>query len=131
MTLKDRNQDLTKQGCGRVVFQRDMNQIYSYTMECGYTCSNYLNQLSSLNAPHRKIDRLGIIADDIDNVKSVYYAGKTYFTIRSYENLGRCICISILDLFNKNPFSRIGNTSFKTIDGIKEGINEQLMKNAK
>lgn len=36
-----------------------------------------------------------------------------------------------MDIFNKNPYSRIGNTSFKTIEGIKESINEQLMKNAK
>lgn len=43
MTMKDRNEDLSKEGCGRVVFNRDLGQIYSYTMECGYTCSGYLN----------------------------------------------------------------------------------------
>ena len=43
MTLKDKNEDLTKEGCGRVVFNRILGQVYAYTVECGYTCSNYLN----------------------------------------------------------------------------------------
>lgn len=33
----------SKEGCGRVVFQNEFNQVYSYTMECGYTSSNGLN----------------------------------------------------------------------------------------
>lgn len=43
MTAKDRNDDLTKEGCGRVVFNKMFGQIYAYTMECGYTQSTYLN----------------------------------------------------------------------------------------
>lgn len=43
MTLKDKNENLTKEGCGRVVFQKEFNLTYSYTMECGYTASSYLN----------------------------------------------------------------------------------------
>ena len=104
-----------------MVFHKYLGQIYSYTMECGYTCSGMLNELAPLTNPHRKVDRLGVVHDDIDNIKSGYYcSGKqVYLTIRAYENLGRCILISILDLFNKNPYSRIPNSSLKSLDGIR------------
>jgi hypothetical protein len=51
--------------------------------------------------PHRKVDKLGVSFNDIDNIKSAYYnpEKKRYLSIRSYENLGRCAMISILDLF--------------------------------
>ena len=125
MSLKDKNEDLSKEGCGRVVFNRNLGQIYAYTVECGYTCSNYLNDLSPLTNAHRKYEKLGIIHDDLDNIKSSYYSNKKvcYFTIRSYHNLGKSILISILDLFEKNPYSRIANTIYKDIGGIKGVIN--------
>ena len=31
------------------------------------------------------------------------------FTIDAYENMGKTLLISILDLFEKNPYSRIPN----------------------
>jgi hypothetical protein len=125
MNMKDRNEEMTKEGCGRVVFNRILGQIYSYTMECGYTYSNYLNQLEPVSNMHRKHDKLGIITEDLDNIKGPYYSGKkiSFFTIRSYQNLGRCILISILDLFDKNPFSRIPNTQYKNKTGIKASIS--------
>ena len=43
MNAKDKNEDLTKEGCGRVVFNTKLQVLYAYTMECGYTCSNYIN----------------------------------------------------------------------------------------
>jgi hypothetical protein len=61
MAFKDRNEDFSKEGCGRVVFHRELNVIYSYTMECGYTISSYFNELSPLSNPHRKIEKLSVI----------------------------------------------------------------------
>lgn len=63
--------------------------------------SNYYNELNAVSNPHRKVEKQGIILDELDNIKSAYYSQekKKYLTIKSYENLGRCILISILDLF--------------------------------
>lgn len=99
-------------------------------MECGYTCSGSFNELAPLSNPHRKFDRLGVVHDEIDNVKSGYYCtGKqVYLSIRAYENLGRCILISILDLFGKNPYSRIPNSNLKNVDGVRSVIKEQINK---
>ncbi len=51
-------------------------------------------------------------------MKSAYYSTgnkSVYFTIESYEALGKAVCVSILDVFGLNPSSRIPNTVFKTI----------------
>lgn len=100
-----------------MVFHRQLNVIYSYTMECGYTISSYFNELSPLSNPHRKVDKLSIIHSDMDNVKSPCYSNdkKRYLTIRSYENLGKSILVSILDLFDLNPYSRLPNGPLKTL----------------
>ena len=81
---------------------------------------------------HRKFEKFGIIHDDLDNIKSHYYNRKVcYYTIKSYNNLGKSIAISILDLFEKNPYSRIPNSVYKDLNGLKSQIREQLNKNNK
>lgn len=86
-----------------------------------------------MSNPHRKYEKFGIIHDDLDNIKSCYYSNKKicYFTIKSYQNLGKSILVSILDLFEKNPYSRLPNTIFKDIGTLRNSINEQLNKGNK
>ena len=62
-----------------------------------------------------------IIYDELENLKSTYYSNKKtlYFTIKSYENLGKNILVSILDLFELNPASRVPHTSLKNLAGVK------------
>ena len=50
------------------------------------------------------------------------------FTIEAYENLGRALLISILDMFEKNPYSRIPNTSYKTNEEIRKEIGKNILK---
>ena len=71
--------------------------------------------------------------DEYDNIKSsVYMQGVPYFNPNIYENLGKSILISILDLFNKNPYSRIPNSNYGDIENIrKEVINHLLKSNDK
>ena len=69
-------------------------------MECGYTASVYLNEIAPIQNSHRKFDKHAILPDELENIKSNYYARKNmYFSIRSYENLGKNILVSVLDLF--------------------------------
>lgn len=67
--------------------------------------------------------KYGVLSDELENVKSPYYsAGKKnlYFSIESYEALGKAVAVSILDLFSLNPASRIPNTPFRNLDGIRK-----------
>lgn len=97
-------------------------------MECGYTSSSYFNDIGAVSNPHRKVDRLGLVADELDNIKSAYYASdrKKYLTIRAYENLGKCVAVSLLDLYSANQFSRLPNSSAKTLEELRSSIRESL-----
>jgi hypothetical protein len=45
MNAKDRNEDLTKEGCGRVVMHKLAKIIHSYSIECGIISPNKVNEL--------------------------------------------------------------------------------------
>lgn len=45
MNAKDKNEDLTKEGCGRVVMYKLAKIIHSYSVECGIISANKLNLL--------------------------------------------------------------------------------------
>ena len=42
MASKDRFESVSKEGCGRVNVYKINNIIHSYTLECGFHCSNYV-----------------------------------------------------------------------------------------
>jgi hypothetical protein len=54
MNTRDRNEDLTKEGCGRVIFYKNYGLIHSYTLECGFHSSNYVTPLAFASNVHRK-----------------------------------------------------------------------------
>ena len=45
MKAKDRNEDISKEGCARVVFYKELGIVHSYTLECGYHLNSYDNPL--------------------------------------------------------------------------------------
>ena len=54
MASKDRFESVSKEGCGRVNVYKINNIIHSYTLECGFHCSNYVQELS-LGVVHNKL----------------------------------------------------------------------------
>ena len=60
-----------------------------------YRCIGYKKDKTGIDDPHNSYyDR-----------QVVFYEPKTFY------NLGRNICISILDVWNKNPYTRITNAN--------------------
>ena len=46
--------------------------------------------------------------------------GKTeIFTLETFEGIGKALCISILDITELNPKSRIKNTPFKSLENVR------------
>ena len=45
MKAKDRNEDMNKEGCGRVVLYKDFGIPHAYTLECGYHMNSYNNNI--------------------------------------------------------------------------------------
>lgn len=44
------------------------------------------------------------------------------FTPEMYENMGQALLISILDIFEKNPYSRIPNSIYQNIKGLRRSM---------
>ncbi len=51
MKAKDRNEDISKEGCARVVFYKEFGLVHSYTLECGY----HLNTVDNILEPEKNI----------------------------------------------------------------------------
>lgn len=49
MTAKDKNDYLSKEGCGRVFAHRQFDIVHSYTVECGYFAPGNLHRLEPIN----------------------------------------------------------------------------------
>lgn len=41
------------------------------------------------------------------------------FSEDSYRNLGKNLLVSILDVFDKNPYSRVYNSRYKSLDMLR------------
>lgn len=85
MSSKDKLEPLTKEGCSRVIAYKNYKIIHSYTLECGFHCSNYLTELPYSSNVHRKFNvqnrNYQYVEDDLENVKSdLYTNGPPYYT---------------------------------------------------
>ena len=49
MKCKDRNEERTKAGCGRVVAAKEFGLVHAYTLECGYHSATELRSIVNLN----------------------------------------------------------------------------------
>ena len=58
----------------------------------------------------------------------MYVKGAPEFTIKIYENVGKQLLVSILDLFEWNPVSRIPHTEYKNIKSIRKEIAGEVIR---
>jgi hypothetical protein len=70
-----------------------------------------------------KLDGKGIILDKYEDNNNEIYKNKgdinTYFNIEMYENVGKNLLVSILDVFDKNPYNRVYNSKYKSMDMLR------------
>lgn len=75
MKARDRFEDLTKEGCGRVVMHKLTGIIHSFSLECGLISSNQLNQLPDPCNSDFKVGDLGFERDPIEANNDAIYNG--------------------------------------------------------
>ena len=49
------------------------------------------------------------------------------FNIATFEGIGSALCISILDIVDKNEYSRVYNTPFKSIQVMKYWVAAKMI----
>ncbi len=49
-----------------------------------------------------------------------------FYTPQSYMNLGKAILVSLLDVFDRNPYTRVFNSEYKTLDNLRKVLSNSL-----
>ena len=114
MYMKDRHTGAGKEGSGRVSIYKATGVTYCYTLECNFNTGRFTNTvpLSSRDcgraSPPPIYDHPPKYCPDI------------------YEQCGRYMAISILDLTESNPWTRLPCSASKTLKGVRSGIKQWL-----
>jgi hypothetical protein len=103
---------------------KQANLIHSYTLECGFHQATQIPELAdAINSDLVVLERYRLEYDMYDdNAHEIYRdpANPPFFTPDNYRNVGKNALVSILDIFEKNPYSRIPNTPYKTIESVRK-----------
>ena len=122
MNAKDRFEDLTKQGCGRVVMHKQANIIHSYSLQCGILSANNSTVIPEPSNRQFKVGKKGFVSEPFEepSYEGIKMADNSIlFTEESYRNLGKNLLVSILDAFDKNPYNRVYNSRYKSIEMLR------------
>lgn len=111
MYLKGKRDGLSKEGSGRVAIYKAIGLIKSYTLESNYNTGKIVNVLP----PKGK---------DV-TVKSTPKTPPKY-SPSIFEEVGRALGPSILDLTSSNPISRLGNSDFRTLQGLRNSLKTEI-----
>ena len=112
MNSRDRFEERTKEGCGRVVMHRLAGVIHSYSLECGIIAATRPNAVPG--APNREfgIGEKGLVEEERTE--------PGMFDEEAYRRLGKSMLVSVLDVFDKNPYNRIYNaTPYKSMEMLR------------
>uniref|UniRef100_A0A336LX69 CSON004345 protein n=1 Tax=Culicoides sonorensis TaxID=179676 RepID=A0A336LX69_CULSO len=114
MYLKGKRDGLSKEGSGRVAIYKMTGLIKAYTLESNYNTGKYVNILP----PKGK---------DIENVVTkTTVAVPPKYTPAIFEEVGRGLGPSILDLTNSNPQPRLHNSEYRTLQGLRNSLRSEL-----
>lgn len=109
MYTKDKGSGMSKEGSGRVAVLKLTGLIQSYTLECNYNTGNIVNVLPP-------------------TIKEVYSKEMNTllvppkYTPDIFEEVGKALASSILDLTGQNPFTRLSNSEFRSLSGLREWL---------
>lgn len=114
MFAKEKGDEFSKEGSGRVGIYKATGILYSYTLECNYNIGLHgpeLNELEEKKSQEIWLNNTKEI--DLEDpktlefifgpeVKKTEYLEPTPYTIEAFEDIGKGICVSILDLNELN-----------------------------
>jgi len=107
MNIKDKKDNLSREGSGRVGIYKATKCTHCYTLECNYATGKVFNSLSpfynSKNQNEYCYDNINKEYNWITNNKDIRYKQDVLlFDIELWKDIGSSTAISILDLYGKN-----------------------------
>lgn len=110
MYLRDRRDGLSREGAGRVAVGKITGLVRSYTLECNYNTGRIVNVVPPSNRDPSKRNSLSLVPPK--------------YTPALFEEVGKALGVSILDMSNANPYSRIVNSEFHSLNGLRDWLRK-------
>nr|XP_023019073.1 cytosolic carboxypeptidase-like protein 5 [Leptinotarsa decemlineata] len=108
MYLRYKRDGMSRAGSGRVAVLSLTGIIKSYTLECNYNSGRLVNVLPpTIREPHGKMHTIHV---------------PPKYTPQIFEEAGKSLGASLLDLTGHNPCSRLPNSEFHTLSGLKDWL---------
>ncbi|XP_048512675.1 cytosolic carboxypeptidase-like protein 5 isoform X2 [Athalia rosae] len=106
MYLIDKRDGMSREGSGRVAVYKLTGLVRSYTLECNYNSGRMVNSM-----PAR-------VRDGVNKTQSHMFVPPKY-TPTVFEEVGAALGPSILDLTTNNPNSRLPNSQYRSLRGVR------------
>ena len=115
----------SKEGSGRVAMYKVLGLIHSYTLECSYAAGRVMNNIAPA------INTSGPTYY-INGARCQYTSGSVSpplhndlppkFLQEHYADVGKGVAIAALDLIEMNPHTRVPNTSFGSLESVRNWV---------
>ncbi|XP_011865121.1 PREDICTED: cytosolic carboxypeptidase-like protein 5 isoform X2 [Vollenhovia emeryi] len=116
MYIIDKRDGMSREGSGRVAVYKTTGLIRSYTLECNYNSGRLVNVI-----PAR-------IRDGVNKTMNNVFVPPKY-TPAVFEAVGAALGPSILDLTGNNPNSRLPNSQYRSLRGVKSHLKLTYVSN--
>lgn len=125
MYMKDKREGWSKEGSGRVAMYKLLGIIHSYTLECCYASGRVMNSISpAINTSGPTYFMNGVRQQYVSGTVSppLHNDLPPKFLPEHYADVGKAVAIAALDIIEANPHTRIPNTSFGSLEAIRNWI---------
>jgi len=118
-----------KEGAGRVALWKATGLIQCYTLECNFCCGPLYNVLTEPVSSEKEEQKVNVVKDtEWDQVKNETEIPKEMYNIEGFEEIGEAVVVSLLDLCEINPLSRIKSSVYQNLRNLKLHVAIGLMK---
>jgi hypothetical protein len=114
MYLKDRHTGAGREGSGRVSVFKATGLVYSYTLECNFNSGRVVNAVPPATR------------DAGRTTPPLLLETPPKYDPAVFEEAGRAMAASILDLTESNPWSRLTCSSWKNLRGVKDWLRKYI-----
>ncbi|XP_070195539.1 cytosolic carboxypeptidase-like protein 5 isoform X3 [Littorina saxatilis] len=114
MYLKDKRDGLSKEGSGRVGIFKAIGIIHSYTLECNYNMGRIVNPVPPA------------YGDDGRATPPPLAGFPPKYTQAHFEDVGRSVAMSALDMTESNPWSRLTMSEHCSLYGVRDWLRRYL-----
>ena len=114
MQSKDKNGD-SKEGSGRVALYQQTGLVHIYTVEANYCCSRIMNQTyPAVDAPDGRVTPPNRLR------------ASPKYCPQLLHGTGRALMIGLLDLEDANPWSRLPQSPYASLAGVRDWVKACL-----